>query len=170
MIHALSLSLSPLDTNEPKAAPSESRQIARLFTARDSAIARSSVPLGLRNRYSRQRAAASDKPSSVARTIARIQPEPRQRPGHPPVVVVVVVVVVVSFDANPDLNSPLPFPREEQTRAVRERERERERISLVLATFSRVCTHRGARANTRTRGGGEAHEKWIQLATQATRQ
>lgn len=143
--------------------PPESRQIAFLFTALDHrTIARSSIRLALRNRYSRQRAAASDKLSSVARTIARIQAESCQRPGHR------------SSSVSMQIQKRA-FPISMTRRTEQSRERERKRGGSHRARFmspSHVfrCAHRGARANTRTCGGAEAQEKWIQLATQATRQ
>ena len=122
--------------------PSESRQIAFLFTALDHrTIARSSIRLALRNRYSRQRAAASDKLSSVARTIARIQAESCQRPGHR------------SSSVSMQIQKrAFPISMTRRTEQSREREREREeaaieRVSWVPATFSGV--HTEAREQTR---------------------
>lgn len=122
--------------------PPESRQIAFLFTALDHrTIARSSIRLALRNRYSRQRAAASDKLSSVARTIARIQAESCQRPGHR------------SSSVSMQIQKrAFPISMTRRTEQSREREREREeaaieRVSWVPATFSGV--HTEAREQTR---------------------
>lgn len=119
--------------------PPESRQIAFLFTALDHrTIARSSIRLALRNRYSRQRAAASDKLSSVARTIARIQAESCQRPGHR------------SSSVSMQIQKrAFPISMTRRTEQSREREREKERRQPSSAFHESqprfpVCTQRRA--------------------------
>lgn len=117
--------------------PPESRQIALLFTALDHrTIVRSSIRFAFRNRYSRQRAAASDKQSSVARTIARIQAESCQRPGHR------------SSSVSMQIQKrAFPISMTRRTEQSREREKERRQPSSAFHESQPrfpVCTQRRA--------------------------